>query len=97
MYFAEFGPQNTQFKNNIIVEEQPYSPIYDIIDASIKSDAKFPGHPNDRIDSEDTYQNVFVPAMHENPIDFCQINVGKYVYTYMATRNTDKDPYMYQS
>lgn len=97
VYFTEFGPETSQFKNEIEAEDQFYVPIYDIVDTSIKSDSNLFGQPNSKIDAEDTYQNVFVPDMYENPIDFCQINVGKYVYTYMATRNTDKDPYMYQS
>ena len=99
-FFTEFSPWSSQFKNGFDVSSSSdytqFYPLYDIMDTSVKSRTNL-NYRNEKIDSEDAYQNVFVPDMNENPVGFCQINNGKLVYTYMATSNMDRDPYMYSS
>ena len=73
-YFSEFSPRDSQFKNDFDargdVDFTDFTPMYDIVDTSIKSLTDIEKQ-NTRIDAEDTYQNVFAPDMKQNPIDFC--------------------------
>ena len=54
VYFTEFGPETSQFKNELEAGDQFYVPIYDIVDTSIKSDSNLFTR-NNKIDAEDTY------------------------------------------
>lgn len=98
---SEFGPRSSQLKNLFSVTPTnsstvDYYPMYDIVDMSIKSQTNL-GYKNKNINAEDTYQNIFAPKMESQPVGFVQYDVGALVDTFMLTKDTENDPYIFYS
>lgn len=100
IFFSEFGPLNTQFKNDFIsisgYNNVQYTPMYDIEDASIKQNDDI-GYKNSNINAENTFVNIYAPDMDGSPMGLVHIQNGQYGYTYTVTQPSMKEPYIIDS
>jgi hypothetical protein len=67
-YVSDFFQKDN--KNIFNVSDIQYTPMYNMIDMSIKSSYDI-FYRNTEVDAEDTYTNVYAPDISSNPIQFC--------------------------
>ncbi len=93
-YVVEFANDP---KNKIDIQNRfAFTPMYDIKDVMFRFNSDVDRtNPNQVI--EGTRRNIFLPDMEAHPVGFCQQVANGKTNTFIATKPTTNDVYMYQS